>query len=227
MIPKTDFEELAIVIVAKNNNPTIITPTFLKSSGIIPPDWKLAEPPVIDYQMAEVQFTNGIIISAKSDTIIYSQTTENKALEDIQIPTIVRKYLQTLPNADYWGLEINPTTFVTFEDKNNGSFRPYIATNLLSSGAWKEFGKDSVMATINLGYTLEQCKFSLKIDDVRLQNPENKLKPSVLFSGNFPYEIIGDTPSQRLQHLYQLLDNWQENLKTFRKLINQRFFDNL
>ncbi|MEC4811701.1 MAG: hypothetical protein SAK29_00195 [Scytonema sp. PMC 1069.18] len=225
MIPTSGFEELAIVIVAKNHNPTMLTLDFLQSSGIVPLDWKLAEPAVLNSHRAEVQFTNDTIISTKYDSIIFSQTIENKPLEDIKIPAIVRKYIQTLPNVDYQGLEINPSTFVTFEDENKGAFRHYIATSLLSSGAWHDFGKEPVIATLHLGYTLERGKFNLKIDDVRLLQTDNTPQSAVLFSGNFHYEIAGNTSSERLQYLCRLIDSWQNDFKTYRELVNQRFLD--
>ncbi|MBD1944544.1 hypothetical protein H6F78_07660 [Coleofasciculus sp. FACHB-64] len=42
--PTPAFEELAIALIASNFNPTLLTPDFLKYSGIVGSDWKLAEP---------------------------------------------------------------------------------------------------------------------------------------------------------------------------------------
>jgi plasmid rolling circle replication initiator protein Rep len=66
-----------------------------------------------------------------------------------------------------------------------------------------------------------------KIDDVQLQNSGKTSRSAALFSGNFPYEITGDTSSEQLQHLHELIDNWQYDFKTYRKLVNQRFLEKM
>ncbi len=223
MIPVPAFEELTIVVAANNNNPATFTPDFLKYSGIISTDWELAEPALLNSHLAQITFTNGINLSAQFDNITFSESLEAKALEDVKIPAIARKYIETLPNTDYQGVEINPSSFFTFEDEDEGGVRNYIVTTLLSPGAWHEFGSKPVTATLQLAYTLKQRQFNLKIDDVRLRRPDNTPQSAVLFSGNFPYKITGDTTLERLQHLYGLIDNWQGDLKTYRELVNQRF----
>ncbi|NJL00133.1 MAG: hypothetical protein HC910_06015 [Spirulinaceae cyanobacterium SM2_1_0] len=39
------YQELTPTLAAPDNNPILLTPTFLKGSGIIPPDWQLARQP--------------------------------------------------------------------------------------------------------------------------------------------------------------------------------------
>lgn len=223
MISTLVFEELAIAIIANNHNPSLLTPNFLKSNGIVPSNWELAEPPILDSQMARIRFTNDTIISSEFDTITFSQTIENKALKDVQVPEIVCKYVEKTPLADYQGIGINPNCFITFQDENQGTFRHYISTNLLSPGTWKNFGEEPIIATLQLEYTLKQGKFNLKIDDVKFRQTDNNHECGALFAGGFPYAIVGDTSLEKQQHLYQLINNWQNNLKTFRELINQRF----
>lgn len=50
-------QELAIIIAAKNHNPTILTPDFLKYTGIVPADWELARQPIFTSSVAQVIFT--------------------------------------------------------------------------------------------------------------------------------------------------------------------------
>ncbi|WP_375501546.1 hypothetical protein [uncultured Nostoc sp.] len=226
MISTLVFEELAIAILINNHNPSILTLDFLQYSGIVPSNWELAESPILNSEMARIRFTNDTIISTQYDRIVFSQTIEDKIFEDVQIPKIVNKYIETLPNADYQGVGINPNCFITFQDETEELFRYYITTNLLSSGNWRFFGKEAVIATLELGYTLEQGKFNLKIEDVRLRQTDNKPKCGALFYGNFPYEIVGKTSLEEQQYLYQVLDNCQTDLKTFRELVNQEFLGN-
>ncbi|MBX9255406.1 hypothetical protein H1Q63_15930, partial [Desmonostoc muscorum CCALA 125] len=51
-----NIQEMAIAIAAKQHNPTILTPDFLKYSGIVPNNWELAKPPIITDAAAQVVF---------------------------------------------------------------------------------------------------------------------------------------------------------------------------
>jgi hypothetical protein len=39
------IQDLTLVVVARNHNPTILNPDFLKSTHIVPEHWELAAPP--------------------------------------------------------------------------------------------------------------------------------------------------------------------------------------
>lgn len=223
MKPIPEFQELAFCIVANNLNPTLLTPEFLKQSGIVPTDWKLAQPLLINSQAAKVTFTNDIVISTRFDTITFSETLETKNTEEAKTPGIVRKYVETLHELDYQTIDINPSSFFTFEEEGEKRFRHYIVTTLLTSGAWQEASREPLTASLNLTYILEQGQFNLKIDDVRLRQSDNSPQPAVLFSGNFSYKIAGETTSERLQNLYQLIERWRKDLETYRDIVNHRF----
>jgi len=217
------FEELAITISARNHSHTLLTPDFLSSSGIVPLNWELAQPPVLDSQTAIVKFTNETIISAQFDRIVFSQTIEAKGLKEVKVPAIVRKYVETLPNADYQGVGINPSSFFTWEDEDQAAKRHYIVAALLAPSVWCDQSSQPVRGTLNLAYALEKGEFNLKIDDVRLRRSDNMPQFAVLFSGNFPYEIVGNTASERWQNPHYLIEHWQEDLETYREIINHRF----
>lgn len=224
MNPTPAFEELAIALIAPNLNFTHLTPDFLFYSGIVPNDWKLAEPPQRNSHMAKIAFSNGSIVTVNHHAIAFSETLESKALSEIQVPTIVCKYIDTLPNADYQAVEINPSIFVTFEGGSGSLTNHYIASALLSNGTWLEFGSHPVRATLQLAYTVKGRQLNLKIDDVLLRKQDNKPQFAALFSGNFSYSLAGGTSGQRTQQLHRLIDNWRDDLKTFQELVNQRFF---
>lgn len=222
MNSKLAIQELAIVIAAKNHNPTILTPDFLKYSGIVPAEWELARSPLLTSQVAQVAFTNGISIVAQPGTVTFSEALEAKSTEDVKIQEIARKYVQTLPHVDYQAVGINPRSFLTFEDEEEDAARQYITSTLLSPGAWQELGTASMTAALNLVYPLEGRQLNLVVNEVRLQLPEQQPIPAVLFSGNFSYYMAGNTESERLTHLFQLLENWLTDLETYRELVNQR-----
>lgn len=222
MHPIPVIQELAFAISAQSLNPTLLTIEFLKGSGIIPTDWELAQPPQLNSQTAYIAFTNGINLSTHFDTIAFSENIQGKTIEDLKIPGIVRKYLELLPNLGYQKMSINPSSFFTLSGADSHTNHHYIVTNLLTPGAWQEASYEPLRATLNLAYTLAGGQpLNLKIDDVQLRLEDNSPQPAILFSGNFPYEIVGDTPSQRLQHLSQLIENWQKDLESYREIVSK------
>ncbi|MFN6033580.1 MAG: hypothetical protein ACK48B_05940, partial [Dolichospermum sp.] len=54
------ISEIAISIVAKNLNPAVLNPDFLKYTGIIPADWELANQPVYNNNLVQLVYKNGV-----------------------------------------------------------------------------------------------------------------------------------------------------------------------
>ncbi|MEG4293762.1 hypothetical protein Q5692_39395 [Microcoleus sp. C2C3] len=48
----------------------------------------------------------------------------------------------------------------------------------------------------------------MSVAEALLQLQDADPTPAVLFSGRFQYEVAGELEGKKLQHLYQLLDNW-------------------
>lgn len=225
MHPTIQFEELAFHITANNHNPRVLTPHFLKSKNIIPRDWEFAQESSawLDSRrhQTEIHFTNGAIISTQCHGATFSQIIQSEIKANIKIPDVVRNYIQALNNLDYEMLDINFTTFVTFEDSND-KFQHYIASQLLSSGSWQEYGKEPLLSTLNLEYTLERGKLRLKIDDVKLRNSNDILEAGALFCSNFSYEIPQKN-STKINFISSLIDNWQYDIFIYQELVKERF----
>jgi hypothetical protein len=49
-----DVQELSLVIAVERQDPSLLTPDFLRYSDIIPQDWELARQPVRAQQAAQV-----------------------------------------------------------------------------------------------------------------------------------------------------------------------------
>ena len=238
MTPTIKIQELSIAVVAAKHNPTFLTLDFLKGSGIVPTDWEVARFALIDPQTGQLAFKNGINLVAQPGSITFSeslinQAIGNKAIEDVQIPTIARKYVEKLPQLDYKAISFNPRSFLTFEseaEENNGNAdtaenaaRAYIVSKLLAPGSWLELGQQPVKATLKLSYMLDGQPFNLTIDEAKLQLADQPAQESILLTGNFPRKIAGNTSEEQLQGLYQWLDRWQQPLQTYRQTIEQRF----
>ena len=222
MIPTLTIQELALTLTAKNHSPTLLNSDFLKYSGIVPSDWEVARPPIFSPQISQVAFTNGINIVAQSNAITFIESLSAKSTEDTKIPAIIRKYVEALPRTDYQTLSINPRSFVTFEGGDENAASEYITSTLLSKGTWFDVGKAPVKAAVNLVYSLGRGELNLSVAEALLQLQDADPTPAVLFS-SFQYEVAGELEGDKLQHLYQLLENWQPDLEAYREIVNQRF----
>lgn len=217
-----DVQELSIVIAARNYNPTILTPDFLKYSGIVPADWELVRTPNRTNGVFQVVFQNGISIVAQPDRIIFSEQIGAKDLQEVKVSGVTRKYIEILPNADYQAVGINLRNFVSFKDREEeDAAQNYVIKTLLSPGPWLEFGNTPVQAAIQFVYTLERGQCYLSVNSATLQLPEQETIPVVAFSANFNYNITENSQSERLQELSRFIDNWQFDLVTFREIVKR------
>jgi hypothetical protein len=215
-------QEFGIIIAAKNHNPTLLNPDFLKYSGIVPTEWELARQPISTQNVSQVAFTNGVLIVAEPTRVIFIEAIEAKAAAEIIIADIAKKYVQTLPNVEYEAVGLNPRSYMNFDQQQDAA-RQYLAETLLSPGPWQEVGTAPVRATLNLVYTIDGCPFYLTVSEAALRNPDETSTPIVLFNGSFSYQVIGETVPERLKNLHQLIDNWQADLLTYQDIINSKF----
>lgn len=186
MSPTLAIQELAIAIATPDSNPILLTPTFLKGSGIVPQDWELARQPRLTPQIAQVTFNNGINLIAQAGTMTFLESLSgNTDSLQPQIPDLAQKYINALPQLDYRAAAINPRSFLTFPDAENDVARNYINA-LFAPAPWQNAGSEPLKANLNLTYTLDGRKFNLTISEVKLQRDEEAPQMAVLFSGNFP-----------------------------------------
>ncbi|MFN6487754.1 MULTISPECIES: hypothetical protein [unclassified Nostoc] len=224
MSQNLNIQEIAIAIAAKQHNPTILTPDFLKYSGIVPSDWELAQPPIITDSVAQVVFQNSINITAQVNRIIFTEVIATKQSTDVEIPALACKYLKTLAQVDYEGVSINFRGHVVFDQPNNTA-RNYILNTVLNPGPWHHFGKAPVQAAMRFGYTLEGVQLSLDINEGGLQLPDQTVRPIVLFTASFNHAIFQEEQSQRLAVLSQIISDWRTDLEAYKELVNTKFLN--
>ena len=222
---RTKFiEEVSLVIAAQSLNPTLVSYEFLKSSGTIPQDWELAQQPVLNPNFAQLNFTNGVSISAQPRTLNLSESVGN--IEDLIIPQVAAKFVAKLPYADYVGLSLSPKLLLPFPDAPE-TVRQYITETLLGSGAWKKIGKVPVQAGINLMYLLDRCQLSISVSEAKLQKPQEPPMMAILFSGNFNYNIDSrqNISDSKTAQMMSFLNYWKSDLEEFRAIVEGKFLN--
>lgn len=217
-----DIRELSIVVIAKNNNPTILNPDFLKDNNVVPAEWELGNPPICIEPMAEVSFKNKIKITAQLDKVIFFEDTGDKKADEFMVPTIAQKYTETLPHVEYIAVGINPRGHIVLEG-NEEAPRKYMLDNLITPGPWRDFGNKPVKTAIKFEYALEKAICNLTIEEKHLQGPETKAMPVLVFASNFHHELSGETRQECLQGLHRILTDWETDLRLYKHLVNDVF----
>lgn len=214
------IQELVIVIAAKNQNPSILNPDFLKYSGIVPAEWEFAGKPVFSNNFTRISFKNGVSIVGEPNRVIFAEPIADKTTATVSIAKIAQKYAQTLSNMDFQAIGINPRGFVAFTMED--AARNFITKHLLSDGAWKDEGEVPMQASLNLVYKLQNIPLALNISQAELRQ-KDKAIPIVIFSGNFSHQISGNNSEEKLSSITQTIENWFSDVTTFSNLINNKF----
>ncbi|ELS03019.1 hypothetical protein Xen7305DRAFT_00027370 [Xenococcus sp. PCC 7305] len=220
-----DIRDLSVVVAVRDHNPNMLTPDFLKGSGVVPTDWELARPPVLSSRTTKIVFKNGIKIEAKPGIITFSEgLIEPKTPHEIEITKLASKYTAALPNLDYRAVGINPRRFKTFGDHTQAAHR-YLTEKILSPGVWQEVGETPIQAGINLVYTINGVPLRLSINEAKLQIPEKEAISAILFSGNFHHDLVGENGNDRLSALQNQLENWLKDWDSFQDILVNKFLD--
>jgi hypothetical protein len=217
-----NVQEVAIAVTAQNHNHTLLTPDFLRYSGVVPSDLELARPPVLSNTTTQLIFKNGIRISAQANQIVFSEVLAGNDIADVNVAAIALKYIEALPQVNYQGIAINLIGHVPFEQTATAA-RDYIFDTLLTSGSWQKFGKEPVRASMRFTYNLEQARLDLEVTEVRVKRSENEVIPAVLFAAAFNHAIASPDQLELLVGLKQAIADWQHDLEVFKELVNFHF----
>lgn len=217
-----EIQDVAIGLAAKNLNPTILSVEFLKFSGIIPTDWEITAQPVMNPNFAQINFQNGVSIVAHPRTITFTAILNHPNLKEFKLPELVSNFIDKLPHAEYQGVGITTRSIVPFPSSPDAA-RQYITRTLLSPGPWQDFGLNPVQAGVNYLYQLERCQLNLNINEAKVQLPDRRAVPAILFAGSFNYTIETENEAERLVQLKEALNQWDNDLNTFNEIVHQRF----
>jgi hypothetical protein len=213
-----DVQELSLVIAVERQDPSLLTPDFLRYSGIIPQDWELSHQPVRAQQAAQVSYQNGVSILAYPDRTIFVEPLSDKT--EVEIPHIAQRYSEILRNLNFQAVGTNFRGHVLFPGTEDSAHQ-YLCNTLLSPGPWQNIGTAPMRAGLNLIYTFERNVMNLSVQEAMIQLPEQERVPVVLFTANFETPLQSQTESERLTGLQQAIQSWQSDLATYRQTVEK------
>ncbi len=223
MSKELKISQLAFVILARNNNPSLLNPDFLKNNGIVSKEWEVENTLTTD-QISQTVFKNNFNIQMRPDRVIFEQSIDEDFDSDkFQLYEVASKFLEILPHVNYTALGINPTGHVIFETEEE--LEIFITEKLLRSGDWKIFQGVKPEVSFSFSYPFETKNISLAISNVIVFDNETNIKQlGVLFSGNIHYDFNSELPIEKnLVSIRDRLALWKEDLDDYSSLVNDCF----
>jgi hypothetical protein len=218
MKSKLTIQELSIVIVAKNHNPSILNPDFLKDNNIVPKVWNLASAPICVEPYAQVEFQTRVTIKAQSDKLVFSEQIREKDKSQIAIPEIAIGYSKLLEYVNYTAVGINPSGYLFLGENSTPS--SFIRSTFLKDDAWLHFGENAPRAGVRLAFPLEEYTLNIFIDEGTTQSPGQPPRDVLIINGNFHYEIRGEKREERLRDLHTKIKSWESLLVKYEDFVN-------
>ncbi len=215
-----EVQELAIIITAKNYDPSFLNPGLLKYSGIIPEDWKLAKKPILNNQNSHLVFQNGVVITSRPNRLIFAEPLNRQEDDTVNIPNLAGRYTEVLRTIEYLAVDINYRGYINCPnstvDSNN-----YLFDNLIKPGTWQDCGNGSVRSEVNLMFDYDEKQLNLKINEAALKLPDSEKLPIVLFTGKFHYNLTYNQAGDRLPKLEKIINNWHQDLKLYQDVVGK------
>ena len=204
------FRTFSLVIVAKNHNPSLLNPDFLRIRDIVPHDYELIEPSITTPPVAIVKYKQGISIMVAMEKLQVVEIIKERFPQSLSAPQIASRYVQTLPHVRYTGVGINWGGALRTEDPD-----VWMSNRFLSQGPWRENSHKLIGSELRFKYALAdaQCNLSLASDTI---SERDTAVPVVTVNVNFHHEITAYPADEAVA---QVIERWADRLDHFRTLI--------
>ena len=208
--------EVAVVLVAQSNNPSIINPDFLRHNEIVNADLSLQGNPISSQLFSQVTFERGIIVQALPDRVTFQQTGDSLAPEDILCPEIAKRYVEKVPHVPYSAIGINPKGY-----RYLSAEVPEKVSNILIENAEMSFKDVTPEVHLKTIYQYDTRKIVLDIAETTKKNDDPEI-PIMLFQANIHRDIPSTTNQQdRIKTISEILTSWKDDLSDFDALVKK------
>lgn len=226
MLAKLQITRLGIVILARNHNPSLLNPDFLKINGIVESDWEVTSPSFTTETISQVIYKNGVRIIVKPDQIAFDQLIKDGYSEDkILLQNVILKYLKALPHVNYQSIGINPMGHIIFETQED--LDHYFSNYLLRPGDWKNFLDKPPSLSGTFTYVFDDHQINISLETVYIsEKRDDDQQLGILFKGNVNRDFELNTASKdKLKPLINKVNLWSEDVNRYIALINQCFLN--
>lgn len=219
MFGNLELTQFSIVIIARNNNPSILNPDFLKINQIVPQDWEISSPIFTTEEISQVTYKNKINIQVQTDRLIFNEAINENNYQGLT-PNIATKYLDVLPHVNYYALGINLISHIIADSPEE--IDNYLRELILCPGDWKKFKNVYPNPSFSFNYPFEDHIINITINPAKIKSETtDEYKSVILFSGNIhrDFSELEDLEKQRTE-IKQFLNFWEKDLENYQNLIN-------
>ena len=211
------LKELTIVVIAKNNNPSILNPDFLKYNKIVGDNWDIAASPLCTDMVAQVRYKNGVSVLAELERLVFSENLVVSSESRLRIPSIAKEYVRRLPHVDYRAIGINPVGHIIADSAAEAE--KFVVDNFVSKKPWLVVNKAQAIANLKFVYKLEDVRFAVSIESQDIKQGENESVSTIVFGGNLHREISLNEPEGKIKTLVDIIENCQNDIDFFRQYV--------
>jgi hypothetical protein len=216
-----EIRQFEFVLAVDKHNPILLNPELLRAKDVIPIDWELVQPPTYENGTALVAFQNGVYLAHQGTIIAFFEDTRAKSLENLEVPQIVHKYLERFPQENYRAVGLNLEGHTTFDTQDRA--RDYLFETLLNPDRSHESDQNLIQTITNFIYKLDRGVLTLTVRNTELQASETERIPVILFAANFHREVSELPEEERRQVSFQIINNWQTDVETYKDIVNSKF----
>lgn len=227
MVNKLQITRLGVVILARNHNPSLLNPDFLKINKIVESDWEVTSPSFTTDTLSQVIYKNGVRIIVQPDQIAFDQLIKDGYSEDkVLLQNVILKYLDVLPHVNYQSIGINPMGHIIFEAQED--LDDYFCNYLLRPGDWKNFSGEQPSLSGTFTYTFDDHQINISLEAVYISEKRDDDNPQlgILFKGNVNRDFELDMkPENKLKLLRERVSLWSKDFNCYISLINNCFLN--
>ena len=211
-----DLVELAVVLAASPNDPSIINPDFLQRYGIVDSDLASGQPSIATPAFSQVHYAVGLSVVSTPDRIVFSQLGTPLIVDAIVSPEMAERYATTVPHVNYTGVGINPKVFKTLEELGTIA----ISDALRDQGEGIELGSALPEVQIKAIYNDEDRIFVFDVQEIFAELDGEQIR-GILFQANVHRDLPQGTRGENIKGLTSILSRWPQDLSDFYGLIDQ------
>jgi hypothetical protein len=218
---KSPFElvEYSLVAVAKNHNPTILNPDFLKRNNIVPEGWKIERLLCTDV-LSQVVFENGFVITVEPQRLLFVEKDPKRSPSRPSIAEIAVNYVETLPHATYTAIGVNFKGRIPF--KNEKESELYVVDRMISPGPWKELCDGLRSAALKFIYDVENAKLILSVEPAIYHRPDKPDEFILGISANFHRDLPKEH-DEAVIHMKAVMTNLEKDRDSLDKMVAEIF----
>jgi hypothetical protein len=208
------WQQLTIVVLAQNHNPTILNPDFLWRNEIVPTDWKVAGSPLCTDPVAQVSFESGVTLTAHLDRLMFAESNSESLAESPVVPSIAISYLKALPHVAYKAVGVNPQGLVAFAQPQKAE--RFAIEHLVRAELWQDLRPRLSRAAVSLTFDLDESRLAVSMQPTTLEGEDGS---AIQVAGNFHHEPDEEDHDERNTKILHSIGRWQDHVRFFRERI--------